>query len=195
MKQHGVILPALPATLLTFSAFALLCPGLPCAPQHPVLDGDERPAKSTLPERLEEVLWWLPEDTQTLVVSQGRLELPPLRQDRDALPSFEDSFLSLAAVPLVVVEKGAVYKTLAGSKVSLCVEGSRRFRAPKGLGMMSYEGCHILMFDDGSTGRVDTLMEALTAKVLRTETCEGHSVALFETRQESGIWTSFIIYL
>ncbi len=143
----------------------------------------DEPPPSKLPGPVEQVLWWLPVDTQTLVVVQGPTKfLEALGGDRG-----EDGPIVGSWLPSMAHEGKPA--PLAGTTVKLLVGGSRRFRAPKDLGPMRYEGATITVFEhdiDDRTAR--SLHEAAT----QSETIAGWRVSLFKFRMEQDDWTTYI---
>ncbi len=47
---------------------------------------------------------------------------------------------------LLNFKNGGLGEFVKGKTVSLAIEGSRRFRAPRALGLMRYEGCLVIVF-------------------------------------------------
>src|SRR5262245_59832083 len=83
----------------------------------------------------EDYLRWFPEDTETLVVTQGPFTIPAeeLNPPYDLIQAFQ----YCGPGPIHVVQDGDFRRNLAGSTVLLSVEASRRFRAPSSLGSMT----------------------------------------------------------
>ncbi len=81
------------------------------------------PQGAKLPKRVEEILWWFPVDTQTVIVDQGPADVQS--------DSTENGF---GALPLI----GCPASVTRDTRVLLVVEGARRFRGPKGLGVMPF---------------------------------------------------------
>lgn len=87
-----------------------------------------------LSDRVEQALWWLPADTQTVIVAEGPFENDRFVDHREIRTS-----IRLAAEP----DSGP----LAGRKIALSVLGSRRFRAPTAKGAWRYEGAQIVVYE------------------------------------------------
>lgn len=94
------------------------------------------PLHPQLPRDVEEVLWWLPEDTETLVVYRKPTSL------RSLIPLGEG--LQDEGGPM---EIEGLAGRLGERTVACLVEGARRFRAPHGLGLMPFEGAWVLVFE------------------------------------------------
>jgi hypothetical protein len=74
-----------------------------------------------LPPLIEEALWWLPEDTQTVIVDQGKSKLRNPDEEPETFnlagPEFLDS-----------IQGGDLGRKLAGTPTRLILEGSRKLR-------------------------------------------------------------------
>ena len=90
-----------------------------------------------------------------------------------------------------VVRDGLLQKHLAGLKVSLALEGSRHFRGPKGLGLMPFEGCQIVIFEDEAKWGLQAAMKVLMQKAPKTIELAAKEVAVYEEKWENDIWTVF----
>ena len=78
---------------------------------------------------------------------------------------------------------------LQAPTVKLVVEGSRRFRAPPGLGLMRYEGAMIAVFEHDIDDRT---ARSLHAGATRSETIAGRRVSLFKTQMEKDAWAIYV---
>jgi hypothetical protein len=76
--------------------------------------------------------------------------------------------------------------------VILAVEGSRKFRGPKGLGLMPYEGCQIVFFEKTSDAVLQRAFEACLLRADKQLNYRSHVVATFTQKFESDEWTIFI---
>jgi hypothetical protein len=154
------------------------------------------------PDRLEAALWWLPSDTQTLMVARGpwTIEVPrPGQQEPGLEPlSLEDELRSLIS--------GFSPDRRAGASraptVAFALEGSRHFRSPKDLGMMLYEGAQIVVFEQPLGAAADDIKRCLIERygrpffaddpVLQKETIGGHEVFWFEHKQNSDVVKTYL---
>lgn len=149
---------------------------------NPVVRADQPPK---LPDRIGEVLWWLPDDTETIIVAQSPLkgEIP---DDPNVKDVDQDEFLH--PFPLTgLLEVPKIKEVIQGRKILLSVEGSRRFRAPEVLGLMPFEGAQIIVFKDDIGPVLKPLKDAT-----RTEEIAGHRALLFEEQLEADLWTSYV---
>lgn len=146
-------------------------------------------AKPKLPERLGEVLNWLPLDSETLIVTNGPISLPgELPEDR---PYFESAKrLSLDLV--LTVQDGFLRKQLQGQTVLIAVEASRRFTAPRDIGFLPYEGCQVLVFDTTAHDALDAAARACFAKAGKTVELGETKAAVFTAKWGRDDWTFFL---
>jgi hypothetical protein len=133
---------------------------------------------------IDEMLWWLPADTETLMVQQA--SAPPMRGlVHDALLSEEidvgDSALMASAKP-----------HLQGARLKLTLEGSRRFTEPPGLGEFPYEGVTIFTFMKPLGAGGKALMGDLAKTGTRTRQVHGFDVVEFSEKVEDTSWTHYI---
>ena len=127
------------------------------------------PASAAVLSRIDEVLHWLPVDSETIIVANGPFKIEKANE----------SFRYQAAVrslPLGILQE-LLPKELVGKNVSLAVEGSRCFRSPHGLGMMPYQGCQVVVFDKGTASLLSAAMRVLLRKSARTVEISGKQVA------------------
>ena len=149
---------------------------------------------------VQEVLSWLPADTETVTVANGSFLLPNVYTEKEETQNRElsdqdlaQNFESLPAA-LLGLNNGLLVKHLKGKRVSLAIEGARHFRAPAALGGMPFEGCAITIFagDLGDTG--DSFIKGTQKVALRVEEIEGQKVAAFQEKLEQDLWTSFVAF-
>jgi hypothetical protein len=155
-------------------------------------------------DKLQQVLTWLPADTETISVARGpfTLEAPP-RQDWtpqtwDPNRVVPDSQLAqmFEGVPLLLLnfKNGSLFNRLQGKRVALAVEGSRHFRAPAGLGMGPFEGCTIVVFDDDLGDDASSLISETRKAALRVEEIQEQKVSIFQEKSEENVWTMFVAF-
>jgi hypothetical protein len=135
----------------------------------------------------EELLRWLPEDTETIMVAQGAIAIPKKEADRF---QFAEALSLLPAGPTFSFAKELLHKELQGQKVLMAMEGSRRFTSPKNLGMMPYEGCHILQFESDDVVR--QAFKVCQDKAEKKIELAGVQVAVFSEKMEEDVWSIFI---
>lgn len=141
-------------------------------------------------DSIREVLWWLPEDTETVSVARGPFKVVQPGEPPEDMSPKDYIGLVLSQMPLGglgMAKDGAFLKLFIGRTVSFCVEGSRRFRAPKSLGVMRFEGCSIVVLEQDLPERTALLNQmASQAKVFHN--LGGHRVAEFEEKLEEDTW-------
>jgi len=149
---------------------------------------------------LEELMSWLPANTETIAVARGPFVLAAsahsendtqdrVISDTDLSQNFED--LSLG---LLQFKNGLLAKRLVGKRINLAMEGSRHFRAPAGLGEMPYEGCAIAVFSEDLHAEIASFAKDAHTSVLKVERIENQDVSVFQEKLEQDIWTSFVAF-
>jgi hypothetical protein len=100
-------------------------------------------------ELADQVLDWLPPDTETIVIAQQLFKVPQAdRPGADALAMAQGYVLGL----LAAVENETLIEALPGRAIRLAALGARQFanHAPKGdmlpLGLIAYQGCAVYSF-------------------------------------------------
>jgi hypothetical protein len=153
------------------------------------------PNQKPLPRPLDaqQILSWLPPDTETVIVARD-FTLP----DPAVLEKTKSYTQELAFSGLALRTWEGAYKPLASyfknQKVSLAMEGSRKFRPHGGLGLMPFEGCTLIIFDEQLSDRADQYFKAASATALRIEEVEGHKFLVFQNRlySDTALWTAFV---
>ena len=165
-------------------------------------------AADSPPPSFEEVLSWLPPDTESLIVARGPFALPPAKPASEELQEREQEKrwkspvtaqviaeqFQLLPLSLLTFGNSQVLKSLAGRQVLLAVEGSRHFRPPKDLGEMPYEGCAAAIFEQPLGTAGDILMSTLGKHAVRVDTLAGQKVPVFEEKFERDIWTIMVAH-
>lgn len=151
---------------------------------------DERGAPK-LNERVDQFLGWLPPDTETVIVSQSPFEVT---EPTEELRRVEVSLRIAACGITLGIHDDLLRKELKGQKIVCAVEGSCRFRGPKGLGEMPYDGCEIVCFSETAKAKLakafQTLVEAAAAK----DRIAGQQIAVFNEKFEDDDWSVFIAH-
>ena len=109
--------------LLLLALFALL--------PIPKAFSNEAPAAAKI--SWEELLRWLPEDTETIWFAQGPIAIP--KKDGDQLP-IADVIAFFPTGQTFTFAKEFLRKEMNGQKILSAMEGSRRFTSPNNLGLM-----------------------------------------------------------
>jgi hypothetical protein len=149
---------------------------------------------------LNQVLSWLPADTETILVANGpfawapkALSDGPPSQERLTATELETQSRTFP-LALLSFKSGGIGEFINGKTVSLAVEGSRSFRPPQGLGMMPYEGCLILVFVPAVSLDGAAFMGAAANSAVRFEDHNGARVAVFEEKLEEDTWNTFVSF-
>lgn len=149
----------------------------------------EAKKKTVLPQQLKQILGSLPADSESLIVANGPISITfESKPDR----SFLDTVRPLAFSLVLTLQNGLLKEHLQGETLLMAVEGCRRFTAPKSLGMMPYEGCQVLYFDDGSHAAVQAAVKLCFEKALKTVQLGETKAAVFTERWEQDQWTIFV---
>ena len=157
-------------------------------------------SQSTGSVGFEEVLWWLPADTETISVARGLFALPSTRpkldEDENRVVTDQELVESFETLPLSLVgfKDGLLLPRLKGKRVLLAIEGARHFRPPSGLGELPYEGCAIALFADDVDHDMDSFVRANRNSVLTTERIGGQAIAVFQEKLENDTWTFFVAF-
>ena len=135
------------------------------------------------------LLAWVPEDTETIIVAQGPFVVPERKPERFA---FVEAAQLLPTGPLLGLQDGMLGKELTGQKILCAVEGSRHFTSPRSLGMMPYQGAHIVQFEAAASNVVHKAFELCKRKAEKMIELNGEPVAVFAEKHESDTWLYFV---
>jgi hypothetical protein len=139
------------------------------------------PAK--LSADVEDLLWWLPPDTETLQVTRR----PPKPQG---------PLSGALAQTFGDIGTGAAYAARLtqdlGARIKLRVNGSRHFLPPSGLGDTRYEGAQIFVFDKPLGASMSRWLTGLETSAVSVEQIEGLKVVEFHDEMENDTWTSYV---
>lgn len=167
--------------LAVFIVITLIGPGIIASA------GDDR--ESPMAPQLKKMIDWLPPDTETLVVVNGPAVIPSGGFEEQTLTQ---RLQALGTGLLQAFHDRALIAHLKGKKVLVAIEGSRHFRSPKGLGMMPYEGCEIVRFDDSARAALRAAFKSCVEKADEVVPIEGQDVAVFMEDWESDRWNLFV---
>ena len=152
---------------------------------------------------LQQVLSWLPADTETISVARAfdlDYKITQSKPDEDENENRAVTDLELAeqfeALPisLLGVKDGLLLPRLKNKRVSLAIEGARHFRPPSDLGEMPYEGCAIAVLVDNLDTDMASFVKGNSKSILRVEQVEGQAVAVFREKLEKDVWTAFVAF-
>lgn len=138
---------------------------------------------------LDEILNWLPPDSESLLVANGPFQIPhEIQHDASVLSSVQHFTFHL----LTQISDGQLLDPLSEANVVLAVEGSRRFTSPNNLGLMPYEGCQIIVFDAASHAAIETTVELAISDAERTIEIGDITAAVFTKTLENDEWMFFV---
>jgi hypothetical protein len=136
-----------------------------------------------LPADVEDLLWWLPPDTETLQVTRR----PPKPQG---------PLSGALAQTFGDIGFGAAYAARLtqhlGARITLSVNGSRHFLPPSSLGDTRYEGAQIFVFDKPLGASMSRSLKGLETSAVSVEQIEGLKVVEFHDEMEDDTWTSYV---
>lgn len=150
---------------------------------------NETRANSAATSYWEQLLDWLPEDTETVIVAQGPFEIPKPTTEQ---LKFDEAIRFLPFGPVLGLQGGMQYEELVGQKVLCAIEGSRRFTPPRILGNMPYQGVHILQFDLAADGVLRKAFHAYQEKAEKKIELAGERVVVFTKELERDLWSFFV---
>lgn len=147
----------------------------------------------------QNVISWLPADTETLLVARGPFWMSNFQigrdyRDRDTKTEDVQKAFQGLTLGLFALKDGNLEKRLEGKKILFAAEGSRHFRPPKELGELPYEGCAIAMFGEDLGDLRDTFLKDASKDALKVDEIEGLKVAVFEEQMEQDTWTTFVAF-
>jgi hypothetical protein len=148
----------------------------------------------------EDVLWWLPSDTESVVAARGpfALPMPPQEEDQDdrewprkkvSATDIQSAFQELS---LELVEDMELSPLLRGSVVAFALQGSRHFRLPlRGFDVMDYEGCSIVVFKNNLGERARRIVRRLAKRAKQSDVA-GTRVLLLHFKSEQAGWNYLV---
>jgi hypothetical protein len=148
---------------------------------------------------LNQVLSWLPVDTETILGANGPFAWDPTKALSDDSASHEpltttELEMQSRMFPMALLDfkNGGLGEFVKGKTVSLAIEGSRRFRPPRALGGMRYDGCLIIVFVPTVSLDGAAFMRAAAKSAVRFEEHNGTRISVFEEEAENDTWTTFV---
>ncbi len=129
---------------------------------------------------IQNVLTWLPADTETLIVANGPFWMSNFVVGGNQAFNREITAQDLEKYFQLWTLRGfaVLGKTIDRERVVLAAEGPRHFRSPRQLGLMPYEGCEIAVFAKDQSSHFDRFLQDSTVRGMKTEEIEGQRVAV-----------------
>ena len=149
---------------------------------------------------LEQLLTWLPVDTETLLVANGPFWMSNFQIGQAVYANHEvtreelEKHFEGMTLQLFNSRNGLLEKHLRGKKILFGLEASRHFRPPTGLGELPFEGCALAVFEDDLDDQRNAFIKEATQIAVRIEDIEGQKVAVFEELSEQDTWKYFIAF-
>jgi hypothetical protein len=139
--------------------------------------------------RITELLWWLPEDTESLVVARA----PVGKEDPKAVRAVArqmGAFLEIEQAPF------------KGEAVAFTIHASRRFRSPEGIGAWEGERAVLVVFDKPLGGAGEAWKDAVLAdhglgiaEKATIENLRDHEVVVVRTRNPNDPSRTDVAYM
>lgn len=152
----------------------------------------------------QELMWWLPSHTESVVAARGPFLIPTGSNDtsdendpkwftrKTTQAEIRDAF---EALPLEVFYDLDLTKMLKGSAVAYALQGSRHFREPQaGSEVMEFAGCSIIVFDKDLGTQINTIEQTVARDGARSETIGGTRVLVIEEKSEESVWTDLLAF-
>ncbi len=142
------------------------------------------PRNTAQPVNSQDLMWWLPTDTESVVAARGPFLIPTGSNEtsdendpgwftrKTTQTEIRSAFEEL---PLEVFTDLDLTKTLKNATVAYAMQGSRHFRAPQGGSeeVMDFEGCSILVFERDLGLLINVIQQSLVNSGARSEMIGG----------------------
>lgn len=178
--------------LLAFVAFA--CLGVwPLAVSGETAATEKGVNAKSLPADLEEILGWLPVDTETVIVSRS-FKIPKewFSASEDEESDISSGIRRLTIGPLLSLGGERMGTHLGGVEVILAVHAARNFELPTGLGGNHYEGCTIARLAESHQGVCKALMDSIKSTANEVTRMGESEVLVLKEKLEEDEWTFFL---
>ena len=157
------------------------------------------PLRAGAPSKVvEQVLAWLPADTESVVAANGPLIIPnsDQRDEKTGEKESDEIAATFADFPLgtIWIQSRNCSKYFNDEKMILALEGARNFGNPTGLGKGPFQGCDIAVFARDVSARANSFLKGSSQAIMKTERIAGHDVAVFQEKAEEDIWTTFVAF-
>jgi hypothetical protein len=153
-------------------------------------------APSPPSQQIEQILSWLPVDTESVRAAMGPLLMPKMSRDSNGTMAIEksthevmDTFKQNSLLLLFLLSEEFKEEPIVAS-----IEGSRNFRSPTGLGMMRFQGSAIAVFTGDITARANSFWKDSAKRIVRMEQIEGCNVGVFQDKSEEDLWTIYVAF-
>lgn len=148
---------------------------------------------STAPS-IEDALWWLPEDTESLLVARGPFRIGQLLdvEVHEGAAGLKPMLEAASLLPVSGLYGSRLGESLREAHVAAVLLGSRKFRPSTGLGVMLYEGCHVILLMEDSARAAEEVPRMFQETGARTEVVAGRSVLVKEEKLERDTWTFLV---
>lgn len=164
--------------------------------------GAQLPRNRAQPVNSQELMSWLPADTESVVAARGPFLTPTESNEPSDNPAWFTKKTTPAEIraafeelPLEVFYDLDLTKSLKGATVAYAIQGSRHFREPEnGSEVMSFEGCSILVFEHDLGPLIDVIQQLVAKGGARSETIGGIRVLIDEKDSEGDDETRLLAF-
>ena len=139
-----------------------------------------------LSPRVEQLLKFLPLQSETLAVDQESFAVPLAEAGKKGANRLVAGSILPANLQMAVVAPA-----LAGRTIELSLEARSNFRPPKGLGLMPYDGSGILILKP-QAGQTRAMLKAKAWKGMKRVTLAGQEVGVIEEKREHDLWRIYV---
>jgi hypothetical protein len=162
-----------------------------------------QPSRSTAqPVNPQELMWWLPADTESVVSASGPFLIPTGSNEtsNENDPGWFTRKTTQAEIraafeelPLEVFYDLDLTETLKDATVAYAMQGSRRFREPQGDSeVMEFEGCSILVFERDLGPLINAIQQSVAKNGARSETIGGIRVLIDQEKSAGAVETRLL---
>ena len=171
---------------------------------RPALLSAQPPRNTVQPVDKQELITWLPADTESVVAARGPFLIPT--ESNEASENNDPAWFTkkttpaeiraaFEELPLEVFYDLDLTKPLKGATVAYAIQGSRHFREPENGGeVMGFEGCSILVFEHDPGPLIDALQQSAAKGGARGETIDGIRVLIDEEKSEGDVETRLLAF-
>jgi len=130
-----------------------------------------------LPSHVDRLLRWLPQDTETVIVTQGQFTLR-----MDDRPESKLRRFPLSAYQLVMIPRSELWEELRSATILVVVSGCRGFATPTDADTRVFEGCDVLQYEAKSSASVERAFKACLRAADRIDEIAGQEVGVFKVQ-------------
>lgn len=143
----------------------------------------------TYAEQLTRLIRWLPDETESLIVTRGS------KCDFDGREDFDPVFPCGSEGALSVIRAHRFQKRLKDMRIIMAVHASCRFSAPNvDRAQVKYAGCQLVLFEQEITASADKLLGDMAADADGSFRIGGRHVVRFKEEWHRQDWTFLVCF-